>query len=75
MSKLNAISPVPIVFIEQGKTPVTIIDFSSLPIAAEIDLSLEGDSALWSRSKPALALCILTMPYHEHPHGFYLQDD
>ena len=45
MSKSNAISPVPIVFIEQGKTPVTIIDFSSLPIAAEINLSLEGDSA------------------------------
>ena len=63
MSKSNVISPVPIVFIEQGKTPVTIIDFSSLPISAEIDLSLEGDSALWSQSEPALTLCILTMPY------------
>ena len=66
MSKSNVISLVPIVFIEQGKTPVTIIDFSSLPIAAEIDLSSEGDSALWSRSKPALTLCILTMPYMCH---------
>ena len=63
MSKPNAISLVPIVFIEQGKTPGTIINFSSLPIAAEIDLSSEGDSTLWSRSEPALALCILTMPY------------
>ena len=63
MSKLNAISPVPIVFIKQGKTPVTIIDFSLLPVAAEIDLSSEGDSASWPWSEFALALCILTMPY------------
>ena len=56
MSKLNAISSVPIVFIKQGKTPVTIIDFSSLQIAAEINLSLEGDSALWSWNEPALTL-------------------
>ena len=47
MSKSNAISPVPIVLIKQGKTPVTIIDLSALPIAAEIDLSLEGNSTLW----------------------------
>ena len=37
MSKSNAISPVPIIFVEQGKTPVTIIDFSLLPVAAKID--------------------------------------
>ena len=68
MSKSNAISLVPIVFIKQGETPVTIIDFSSLPVAAEIDLSLEGDSASWSWSEPALTLCILTMPYmHQFP--------
>ena len=65
MSKSNVIFLVPIVFIEQGKTPVhvTIIDFSLLPIAAEIDLSLEGDSASWSWSECTLTLCILTMPY------------
>ena len=63
MSKLNVIPPVPIVLIEQGKTPVTIIDFSSLSIAAEISLSSEGDSALWSWSESTLTLCILTMPY------------
>ena len=63
MSKSNAISLVPILFVEQGKTPVTIIDFSSLPIAAEIDFNLEGDSTSWSWSEPALTLCILTMPY------------
>ena len=63
ISKSNAISPVPIIFIKQGKTPVTIIDFSSLPIAVEMDLSSEGDSASWSRSKPTLILCIFTMPY------------
>ena len=48
MSESNVISPVPIVFIEQGKTPVIIIDFSSLPIATEITLSLKGDFTLWS---------------------------
>ena len=62
ISKLNAISPVPIVFIKQGKTPVAITDFSSLPIATEIDLSSEGDFASWSQSEPTLTLCILTMP-------------
>ena len=41
MSKSNVISLVPIIFVEQGKTPVTIIDFSSLPIASEIDLRKE----------------------------------
>ena len=63
MSKLDVISLVHIIFVEQGKTPLTIIDLSSLPIAAKIDLSLEGDSTLWSQSKPTLTLCILTMPY------------
>ena len=57
MSKSNAISPVPIIFIKQGKTPVTINDLSSLPIAVEID------STLRSRSEPTLTLYILTMPY------------
>ena len=47
MSKSNVISLLPIVFIKQGKTAVTIIDLSSLPIAAEINLSLEGDSTSW----------------------------
>ena len=59
MSKLNVISLMPIVLIEQGQTPVTIIDFSLLSIAAEINLGSEGDSA----SEPVLTLCILTMPY------------
>ena len=68
MSKLNAIPLVPIVLIEQAKTPVTIIDFSSLSITAETNLSLEGDFALWSWSKPILTLCILTMPYMCHAH-------
>ena len=62
MSELNVISLVPIVFIEQGKTPVTIIDFTLLPIATEIDLSSEGGFVSWSQSKPVLTLCVLTMP-------------
>ena len=63
MSKSNAISLVTIIFIEQGKTPVTIIDLSSLPIATKINLSSEGDSTSWSWSEPTLTLCILAMPY------------
>ena len=52
MSKSNVIPPVPIVLIKQGKTPVTIIDFSLLSITAKIDLNSEGDSASWSQSEP-----------------------
>ena len=63
MSKSNVIFLVPIIFVKQGKTPVTIIDFSSLPIAAKINLSSEGDCASWSWSEHPLTLCILTMPY------------
>ena len=37
MSKSNAISLVLIIFVEQGKTPVTNIDFSLLPVAAKIN--------------------------------------
>ena len=62
MSKLNVISLVPIVLIEQGKIPVTIIDVSSSSIAAKIDLSLDRDSTSWLQSEPTLTLCILTMP-------------
>ena len=57
MCKSNAISPVSIVFIEQGNAPVITIDFS-LSIATEINLGLERYFASWLRSRPTHHLCV-----------------